>query len=98
MRKIQLTTNEQINERETLISALTLAPAEGYTLADQRAGLAVIDKLEQCVDGVLSLKETEWTWLKARLNRQVWGRLSHNIIALVDKVSEAPDEKEEGSE
>src|SRR5205807_8022539 len=84
MRIIALTDEGGFDERDTLRNLVKAAPAQGYTIDEVRAALAVIDRLSG--DGPLRLENAEHAFLCDVLKRQRWTLAAPEIVALFDKV------------
>ena len=89
MKTIQLTANENFDERAQLLLLLIHAPADGYTFEEVRALNRIIDKTEAAEDGKIELEDAEWGTLKSRIDRARWKQAMVEIEAFVDKINRA---------
>lgn len=78
-------------DREALFTLVTNAPEKGYGLDEVRRGVKLLDALEG--EGPLRLEDAEWSFLCARLKQTQWRVATKDVLALVDKVLDAPEAK-----
>jgi len=88
MRTIELSKVDSFDEREQLITLLKGAPAQGYSIDQVRNALKVIERLGAV--GPLTLENAEHEFLVAHLKSQRWLVASPEIVAMFDKIVNAP--------
>lgn len=77
---------------ETIKAVLRTPGASGLSLEDMRQSIKIIDRLESNGNGLvdrLTLEDSEWNYLKQKLQVFRWGFAHQAIIDLCDAVNNA---------
>lgn len=84
MKQITLTEDQRTLAKQVLESA----PLErGYQIADVRNAIAAIASIDAAEDGLVTMEDAHYAFLKRRVEGQPWRIASPDIVAFVDAIS-----------
>jgi len=91
MRKIELKEYDNSNYRADLKQIISTPGREPYNLSQLRAAVKVIDKLDDAEDGFLLLEESEFDFVKRRVESAQFVRADKTILQFIDDIIDAPE-------
>lgn len=63
----------------------------GATIDEMRKSIRVLDALDASQDGVLSLEDADWEFLKTKVERMPWTMVDRRFVTFHDEIMEATD-------
>jgi hypothetical protein len=88
MRHIAFVKSEQLDEVEQLRAIIENAPTQGYTVAQVRLAVRVLDRL---TGQNVTFEEEEWRFVVDRVKQAQWVKANAAVLAFVDRIEQAAE-------
>lgn len=88
LRTVQAENGEQFEYRTAFIEVLRVTP-QGMTIPEMEQALGIIAQVKSA-NGVLALEDSDWVFLKGRLNAARWSVAEPALVEMVKTVNDAP--------